>query len=109
MNACKASLCLTKPVETFASRLKDAARRQPNGIYRAPERASEVRACLLAIGCSVCELTGVYHEGEFNVSYAWLWMMIINNLSQIVSASPFRSIGSFRLDQGRKRKAFGSN
>lgn len=31
----------------------------------------------------VCELTGVYHEGEFNVSYAWLWMMIVNNLSQI--------------------------
>uniref|UniRef100_H2Z6Q8 Transmembrane protein 184C n=1 Tax=Ciona savignyi TaxID=51511 RepID=H2Z6Q8_CIOSA len=31
----------------------------------------------------ICELTGVYHEGDLSPQYAWLWIMIINNVSQI--------------------------
>nr|XP_002127885.1 transmembrane protein 184C-like [Ciona intestinalis] len=31
----------------------------------------------------ICELTNVYHEGDFSPRYAWLYIMIINNMSQI--------------------------
>jgi len=31
----------------------------------------------------ICEIAGSYHEGEFDFKYAWLWILIINNLSQV--------------------------
>lgn len=41
------------------------------------------------IACSICELNEVYHEGDFSPQYAWLWIMVINNISQIVSSCGF--------------------
>ncbi|XP_076812932.1 transmembrane protein 184C-like [Clavelina lepadiformis] len=31
----------------------------------------------------ICQMTNTYHEGKFETKYAWLWLMIINNMSQI--------------------------
>ena len=34
---------------------------------------------------SICAMTETYHEGSFATNSAWLYLMIINNISQIVS------------------------
>nr|XP_039251089.1 transmembrane protein 184C-like [Styela clava] len=31
----------------------------------------------------ICELAGRYHEGDFSPAYAWVWIVFINNASQI--------------------------
>lgn len=31
----------------------------------------------------ICELSGAYHEGEFYPQYAWVWIVLINNASQL--------------------------
>lgn len=31
----------------------------------------------------ICELSGRYHEGNFSPAYAWVWIVFINNASQI--------------------------
>lgn len=33
----------------------------------------------------ICEMVGVYGEGDFNFRHAFLYLTIINNVSQIVS------------------------
>lgn len=33
----------------------------------------------------ICELVGVYDEGNFSFSNAWTYLVILNNMSQLVS------------------------
>ena len=34
---------------------------------------------------SICQLAGKYHEGDLDPKSAWLYLAIVNNISQIVS------------------------
>lgn len=33
----------------------------------------------------ICELVGVYDEGNFSFDNAWTYLVILNNMSQLVS------------------------
>lgn len=33
----------------------------------------------------ICELVGVYDEGNFSFNNAWTYLVILNNMSQLVS------------------------
>lgn len=40
----------------------------------------------------ICELVGIYDEGNFSFSNAWTYLVIINNMSQLVSKCLFSLI-----------------
>lgn len=48
---------------------------------------------LLLLLCRICQLCGVYDEANFSFRNAWSYLVIINNISQLVK-TPF---GSKRL------------
>lgn len=35
--------------------------------------------------CSICQLCGVYDEANFSFRSAWSYLVIINNISQLVN------------------------
>lgn len=39
---------------------------------------------LIAFVCSICQLCGVYDEANFSFRNAWSYLVIINNISQLV-------------------------
>jgi hypothetical protein len=43
----------------------------------------------------ICELLGIYDEGNFSFSNAWTYLVIINNMSQLVSKLFFFFFFSF--------------
>lgn len=44
--------------------------------------------------CSICQLCGVYDEANFSFRSAWSYLVIINNISQLVRTPPSRTAGS---------------
>lgn len=44
----------------------------------------------------ICELVGVYDEGNFSFNNAWTYLVILNNMSQLVSIKS-ASFCSFNL------------
>ncbi|KAK1791183.1 hypothetical protein P4O66_013146 [Electrophorus voltai] len=47
----------------------------------------------------ICQLSGVYDEGNFSSGNAWTYLVIVNNLSQLVSASLHSSFCSVICEQ----------